>query len=108
MVHGHGLFYEASCDAQGLGLSKYSDVMLEAVSISLHRGIELACRTTSCLAVGFILVPEKIVNGSCLLQGWDSLEVICAITEADLQALGIKPGHARKMIMYLPQGQTRP
>jgi hypothetical protein len=41
------------------------------------------------------------------LQGWDSLEVVGSIKESDLQALGIKPGHARKMIMHLPQEQTR-
>lgn len=37
-----------------------------------------------------------------LAEGWDSLEVVSSLTEEDLVKLGIKGGHARKMMLHRP------
>ena len=34
---------------------------------------------------------------------WDSLEVVASLTEADLLSLGVRGGHARKMMLRLPK-----
>jgi hypothetical protein len=38
-----------------------------------------------------------------LEEGWDSMDLIATLTEADLRSLGVKGGHARKMMLYRPK-----
>eukprot|EP01119_Soliformovum_irregulare_P020034 TRINITY_DN6443_c0_g1_i1.p1 TRINITY_DN6443_c0_g1~~TRINITY_DN6443_c0_g1_i1.p1 ORF type:complete len:690 (-),score=214.54 TRINITY_DN6443_c0_g1_i1:2-1999(-) len=41
-------------------------------------------------------------------DGYDDMEVVLALTDAELEAIGVKPGHRKKMRMYIDKAASQP